>query len=126
MTSGTTFYLGNGYKAIIALVPEDIKMKLNLMSNDISCSKQEMYRDIFQDFIDNQDKYNILYPVGDKQITVYLPKKMHKKLKGISIIKKDIYLKALVSSVIISYFKDRSLIEKGRKSILGRNQETAT
>jgi len=122
MSSGTTFYIDNGFKAVIAKVPEDIKLRLNLMANNISCSKQDLYKDIFQDYIENQDKYNINHNLGNKQITVYLPKKMHKKLKHIAIVK-DIHLKEIISSVIISYFKERSLVEKGKKRILGRNQK---
>jgi len=119
--TGTTFYIKNGYKAIIALVPKGVKHSIDKMAIEIGCSRQELYHDICGDYLDNESKYTLEYKLWEQPITIYLPKEMHRNLSHHKI-DKDTNLKKLVSSIITSYFKKRSLFE-AKEGVFGRDKE---
>lgn len=114
MSTGTTYYIQNKHKAVVAVIPEDIKEIIDTLSKEIGCSRQEIYKDICQDFWDNRAKYSIDLKTWDKSITLYLPKKLHKNL-SIFAMRADSSLKVLTSSILTSYFRDRSSIDKHKR-----------
>ena len=124
MTTGTTFYREIGRKAVVAVIPEKIKGMIDELSNEISCSRQEIYNDICNDYFSNRSKYKVDLDISDdgKPVTIYLPKKLHKNMSLLAM-KMDSNLKALVSSIISSYFRDRSSLVGKREKLFGRNKE---
>ena len=109
MTTGTTFYINSGKKAVVAVIPRKVKSVIDKLSKEISCSRQEIYNDICNDYYGNKSKYKIDLHLDEdgKNVTLYLPKKLHKSL-GLLAMEMDSNLKTLVSSIISSYLRDRS------------------
>lgn len=107
MSTGTKFYKEKGYKTIIAYVPHGTKAKASFIASSIGCSQQELYNDILNDYLSHQDSYHIKNDTGDETITMYIPEKIHRKIKGISGIKGD-KLKYFTAKIIVSYLRDRS------------------